>query len=154
MADDLSDSPAAIVTTAEHDPLRDEGEAYAERLRDAGVAVTARCKAKPIHGFITMYLISPACAAAGDRISADFASGRPNAQPEATDESSRRTQRARVTSGSTKDGQRDHRPWPGRDFSFRSSKARSRSRDLVAGPAANQQFACVTGRFCFSSWRA
>ena len=50
----LSNLPQAYVVTAGFDPLLDEGRAYADRLRAAGVKVTYECFAGQIHGFITM----------------------------------------------------------------------------------------------------
>jgi acetyl esterase len=53
-AADLSGLPPAIVVLAEHDVLRAEGEAYADRLRATGVRVTQRCFAGQMHAFFTL----------------------------------------------------------------------------------------------------
>jgi acetyl esterase len=50
----LAGLPAAYVLTAGADPLRDEGEEYARRLREAGVRVTYRHFPGQFHGFFTM----------------------------------------------------------------------------------------------------
>jgi acetyl esterase len=70
---DLTGMPPAVVVTAEHDPLRDEGDAYAGRLVDAGVPVVHRCEAGLVHDFPTLRDVSPAAAAAEDRFLADAA---------------------------------------------------------------------------------
>jgi acetyl esterase len=53
-ASSLIGLPPAYVLTAGADPLRDEGDEYAERLKQAGVAVTYRHFPGQFHGFFTM----------------------------------------------------------------------------------------------------
>jgi acetyl esterase len=65
-AEDLAGLPPAVVMTAEFDPLRDEGQAYADRLRDAGVEVEYRCFDGLIHGFFSQARMIPAARAGVD----------------------------------------------------------------------------------------
>lgn len=69
---DLSDLPSTVVVTADHDPLRDEGDALAEVLRAARVPVVHRCEPGMVHGFIqNLDLVSPAAARATARFHRD-----------------------------------------------------------------------------------
>ena len=67
-ADTLLGLPPALVITAEHDPLRDEGEAYAARLERSGVPAELVRYDGVIHGFVGQLAAFPEGDAAADRI--------------------------------------------------------------------------------------
>ena len=54
---DLSGLPPAVILTAEHDVLRDEGEDYAQRLEAVGVEVDFQRHKRQIHGFFTLLML-------------------------------------------------------------------------------------------------
>ncbi len=72
-AESLAGLPPAVVVTAEYDPLRDEGAAYADALRAAGVEVDYRCFDGMIHGFMDMGPHSVGAQKAVDETCAMFA---------------------------------------------------------------------------------
>lgn len=54
LAENFADQPDTLVITAQMDPLRDEGEAYGERLREGGADVEIRRIPNALHGFIAL----------------------------------------------------------------------------------------------------
>ena len=74
---DHSNLPPATIITAEYDPLRDEGDAYAAKLAAAGVAVDAACAPGMVHGFFSMFEMIPDAMPwierAGSNLAKDFA---------------------------------------------------------------------------------
>src|SRR5258706_8702845 len=69
---ELRGAAPAIVTTAGYDPLVDEGDTWAERLRGVGVTVRHHREPSLIHGFLSLGGGVHAAAAATDRICADL----------------------------------------------------------------------------------
>ena len=66
-ADDLSGLPPALIIAAEYDTLRDEAEAYADRLRSSGGEATCTRYDGMVHGFLQMSgLVDQAQAAIDD----------------------------------------------------------------------------------------
>jgi acetyl esterase len=72
-AADVRHLPPTSIHTAEFDPSRDEGKAYAERLEQAGVATLYRCHSGMIHLFYGMGALIPYAAEAYRQIGADIA---------------------------------------------------------------------------------
>jgi acetyl esterase len=68
-ADDLSGLPSALIITAEHDTLRDEARAYADRLESSGVPTRYSCYGGMVHGFLQMAGLVDKAQAAIDEIS-------------------------------------------------------------------------------------
>jgi acetyl esterase len=68
LAEDLSGLSPALVVTAGFDPLRDEGDQYAERLRQAGVAVDHRQMPSMIHAFLNLNVLGGGVARANAEI--------------------------------------------------------------------------------------
>jgi acetyl esterase len=70
---DIEGVAPATVITAEYDPLRDEGNAYADKLKAAGVAVDAAVAPGMVHGFFSMFDIVPDAHPWIDRAGANLA---------------------------------------------------------------------------------
>jgi acetyl esterase len=68
LAEDLSGLSPALVVTAGFDPLRDEGEQYAGRLREAGVAVDYRQMSSMIHAFLNLNVLGGGVARANAEV--------------------------------------------------------------------------------------
>jgi acetyl esterase len=62
-AEDLTRLPPAVVTTCQYDPLRDDGEAYARRLQEAGVPTIYRQLAGQVHSSFALTRLVPAARA-------------------------------------------------------------------------------------------
>jgi acetyl esterase len=72
---DLAGLPPALVITAGYDPLCDEGEHYARRLRAAGVPVEYQCYTGTIHGFLSFAGVLKAGRDALDLVAARLRTG-------------------------------------------------------------------------------
>jgi acetyl esterase len=69
-APSLEGLPPAVVVTAEYDPLRDEGAEYARLLGESGVAVDYVDEPGMVHGYFSMFAVSPRAVEATERVAA------------------------------------------------------------------------------------
>jgi acetyl esterase len=69
---DLSGLPPAVIATAEHDPLRDEGQVLAGRIGAGGADVHYRPHPGQVHGFLGLGQLSPAAAQATEELFRDY----------------------------------------------------------------------------------
>jgi acetyl esterase len=79
---DLTGVCPALVYTCAYDPLVDEGDAYAERLRAAGALATHRRFDDLVHGFALMAGAIPACERALETVAADLLGALPASRGE------------------------------------------------------------------------
>ncbi|HTL57891.1 MAG TPA: alpha/beta hydrolase [Candidatus Limnocylindrales bacterium] len=61
LTEDLSGMPPTLLIGAGCDPLRDEGQAYAQKLREHGNKVIYRLEPQLPHAFLNLYNLEPAC---------------------------------------------------------------------------------------------
>ena len=73
MNENLADLPPAIIATAGFDPIRDQGNEYADRLKAAGTQVTHYCFSSLTHSFLTMGNVSKEAQRAGRQLARDLA---------------------------------------------------------------------------------
>ena len=71
-AESFGELPTAQIVTAGFDPLRDEGAAYAQCLKQAGVSVDYTCYGETIHGFAGMTEVIPSAKRAMEEIAEKF----------------------------------------------------------------------------------
>jgi acetyl esterase len=93
LAKDLSRLPPAFLVTAGFDPLRDEGEAYAARLRESGVRVETRCESSLFHGYLSMGGVIPAAKDAVDAVARAVARGLSQTVPTRAQEAGDRSEK-------------------------------------------------------------